>query len=91
MTSIPICKDDEVQVDCYLLLRSCATNTTYAPSPSARTTRCRSIATSSFELRHKYNVRSILVRKDDKAQFAPSREQIPKAMTSIFKSSLDKS
>jgi len=31
---------------------------------SARTTRCRSTATFSFELRHKYNVRFILGHKD---------------------------
>ena len=30
--------------------------------------RCRSIATFSSELRHKYNVRSILIRKDDEVQ-----------------------
>ena len=48
MRSIPIHKDDEVQVDCNLLLRSCGTNTTSAPSLSARTTRCRSTAAVSF-------------------------------------------
>src|SRR3954471_4570827 len=42
--SIPIRKDDEVQVDCNLLLRSYATNTMFAPSLSARTMRCRSTA-----------------------------------------------
>ena len=31
-------------------------------------TRCRSIATFSSELRHKYNVRFIPIRKDDEAQ-----------------------
>ena len=46
--SIPICKDDEVQVDCNLLLRSCATSTTCAPSLSARTMRCRLTVTFSF-------------------------------------------
>ena len=46
--SIPIRKDNEVQVDCNLLLRGCATNTMCAPSPSTRTTRCRSTATFSF-------------------------------------------
>ena len=48
MRSIPIRKDDEVQVDCNLLLRSYGTSTTYAPSLSARTTRCRSTAAFSF-------------------------------------------
>ena len=48
MKSIPIRKDDEVQVDCYLLLRSCATNTMCAPFRSTRTTRCRSTVTFSF-------------------------------------------
>src|SRR3954468_6965918 len=48
MKHIPIRKDDEVQVDCHLILRSYATNTTCAPSRSARTTRCRSTATFSF-------------------------------------------
>ena len=61
MKSILIRKDDEVQVVCRLLLRSYATNTTCAlqgrrgagqllPSPS--------------ELRHKYDMCSILIRKD---------------------------
>ena len=66
--SIPIRKDDEVQVDCYLLLGSCTTSTTYAPSLPARATRCRSTAALFSELRHKYNMLSILVRKDDEAQ-----------------------
>ena len=65
MRSIPIRKDDEVQVDCNLLLRSYATSTMYAPSLSARATRCRSTATFFSKLRHKYNVRSITIRKDD--------------------------
>ena len=47
---------------------SYATNTTYAPSLSARMTKCRSTATFSSELRHKYNVRSILFRKDGEVQ-----------------------
>src|SRR3954471_5239914 len=94
--SIPIRKDDEVQVNCNLLLRSYATSTMSVPSLSARTTRCRSTATFSFgatpqvqralhpypqgrrgagrlqpspsELRHKYNVRSIPIRKDNEVQ-----------------------
>ena len=66
--SIPIRKDDEVQVDCKLLLRSCTTSTTCTPSLSARTTRCRSTTTFFLELRHKYNVRSIPIRKDDEVQ-----------------------
>ena len=111
---------------------SYATNTTCAPSLSARTMRHRSTATFFFELRRKYNVRSILVRKDDEAQVdynlllratpqiqraphpcrqrrqsavrlkspfqgcisntkvIPNREQIPKAIASILKSSSDK-
>ena len=92
MKSIPIRKDDEMQVDCYLLFQSYATNTTC----SARMTRCRSTAAFSFgatpqiqhalhpypqgrrgagrlqpsasELCHKYNVRSIPIRKDDEVQ-----------------------
>ena len=31
-------------------------------------TRCRSTATFFSELRHKYNVRSILIRKDDEVR-----------------------
>jgi len=37
MRFIPLCKDGEVQVDCYLPLQSSATNTMCAPSRSART------------------------------------------------------
>ena len=43
--SIAIRKDDEVQVDCNLLLRSYDTSTTSAPALSARTTRCMSTKT----------------------------------------------
>ena len=63
-----LCKDDEVQVDCCLLLWSYATNTTCASFRSARTMRCRSTVTFSLELRLKYNVRSISIRKDDGVQ-----------------------
>ena len=48
--------------------RSCTTSTMCAPSLSARTTRCRSTAILSTELRHKYNVRSIPIHKDDEVQ-----------------------
>ena len=68
MKSIPIRKDDEVQVDYYLLLRRCTTSTMCAPFRSARTMRCRSTDTFSLELRHKYNVRFIPIRKDDEVQ-----------------------
>ena len=66
--SILVRKDDEVQVNYNLLLWSCTTSTTYAPSLPARATRCRSTAALFSELSHKYNVRSILVCKDDEAQ-----------------------
>src|SRR4051812_9561507 len=53
--SIPIRKDDEVRVDCNLLLRSYVTNTMCAPSLSATTTRRRTIevSTSGLHLKHK--------------------------------------
>ena len=65
MKSISIRKDYEVKVDCRLPLRSYATNTTCALQ--GRRGACQLLPSPS-ELRHKYNVRSIPIRKDDEVQ-----------------------
>ena len=49
--SIPIRKDDEVQVNCNLLLWSYATSTMRAPSLSARTMKRRLIGAATSEVR----------------------------------------
>ena len=55
MKFIPTCKDDEVQVDCYLLLLSYGTNTMCALQGRRGAGR---LLPSPSELRHKYNVHS---------------------------------
>ena len=68
MKSIPIRKDDEVQVDCNLLLGAAPqVQCTLHPYPQGRRG-AGQLQPSPLELCHKYNVRSVPIRKDDEVQ-----------------------